>query len=256
MCLSLVDPYSNAFVIESNEIPTVPDLFKEHYMDLTYPELLQQCLKTDIRLSEHDIRTIEKDTRDQAKGRGFFRHRAGRIGVSLSKLACHSNPSLPSQSLIKRICYPDIFKFLTDATKHGCNHEKDAILAYEQKMKLIHDNFVVKDCGMVINKASPWLHEIADFLCSCSCCGEGCGEVKCPYCIEKHDFVEYASKPASCLELVDGVFYLKNDHMYYYQVQQQFFTTKSNYCDFVVCAFDEKNQPVLVHQRIVPDQAH
>ena len=71
MCLSLVDPYSNAFVIESNDIPTVPDLFKENYMNLTYPELLQQCLKADIRLSEHDIRTIEKDTRDQAKGRGF-----------------------------------------------------------------------------------------------------------------------------------------------------------------------------------------
>ena len=45
VCLSLVDPYSNAFVIESNEIPTVPDLFKEHYMDLTYPELFQEMLE-------------------------------------------------------------------------------------------------------------------------------------------------------------------------------------------------------------------
>ena len=44
--------------------------------------------------------------------------------------------------------------------------------------------------------------------------------------------------------------------MYDYQVQQQLFTTKSNYCDFVVCAFDEKNQQVFVHQRIVPDPAH
>ena len=123
-------------------------------------------------------------------------------------------------------------------------------------MKLIHDNSVVRDCGMVLNKASPWLNATADFLCSCSYCRKGCGEVKCPHCIEKHDFVEYASKPASCLELVDGLFYLKNDHIYYYQVQQQLFTTKSNYCDFVVCAFDEKNQPVFVHQRIVPYQAH
>ena len=176
--------------------------------------------------------------------------------ASLIKLACHSNPSLPSRSLIKRICYPDIFKSSTDATKHGCNHEKDAILAYEQKMKLIHDNFVVKDCGMVINKASPWFDATADYLCSCSCCGEGCGDVKCPYCTEQDDFVEYASKPASSLELVDGLFYLKNDRMYYCQVQQQLFTTKSNYCNFVVCAFDEKNQSVFVHQRIVPNQAH
>ena len=38
--------------------------------------------------------------------------------------------------------------------------------------------------------------------------------------------------------------------------KQQLFTTKSNYCDFVVCAFDEKNQPMFMHQRIVPDQAH
>ena len=43
--------------MESNEIPTIPNLFKEHYMDLTYPELFQQCLKTNISLSEHDIRT-------------------------------------------------------------------------------------------------------------------------------------------------------------------------------------------------------
>ena len=76
LCAS-VQPYLNAFVTESNEIQTVPDLFRDHYMDLTYPELLQQCLKTDIRLSEHDIRTIEK-----AKVRGSFRHRAGRIGAS------------------------------------------------------------------------------------------------------------------------------------------------------------------------------
>ena len=42
---------------------------------------------------------------------------------------------------------------------------------------------------------------------------------------------------------VDGLFYLKNGHMYHYQVQQQLFTTKSNYCDFVVCAFDERALP-------------
>ena len=30
----------------------------------------------------------------------------------------------------------------------------------------------------------------------------------------------------------------------------------TTYIHTYVCAFDEKNQPVFVHQRIVPDQAH
>ena len=54
------------------------------------------------------IKKVELDTRSQAKGSGFFRHRAGRIGASVSGAVCHCNLAQPPQSLIKSICYPHL----------------------------------------------------------------------------------------------------------------------------------------------------
>ena len=114
----------------------------------------------------------------------FYWHRAGRIGASQNKAACHTDPPQPSQSLIKAICYPNVFKFSTTVTRHGCKHERLAIKEYEKQMKSEHKNFQVQKCGTFINKEYPFLHAVPDFLCSCDCCGLACGEVKCPFCVD------------------------------------------------------------------------
>ena len=56
-------------------------------------------------LSDEDIKIVEQDTREQAKGAGFFRHRAGRIGASISGAVYHSNIAQSSQSLIKSVIH-------------------------------------------------------------------------------------------------------------------------------------------------------
>jgi len=168
-----------------------------------------------------ELKSIEKDTIKQAKGAGFFRHRAGRIGASVSGTVSHSNLAQPSQSLIKSICYPHLYKVNTKAVKHGCKHEEDAIVTYENEMKKYHVNFVLTRCGIIINKEQQFIHATPDFLTSCDCCGLGCGEVKCPYSIENCDFESYVKKKTACLEKLDnGVFQLERHHNYYYQVQQ------------------------------------
>ncbi|KAI8516539.1 Fibrinogen- domains (FReDs) [Branchiostoma belcheri] len=70
-------------------------------------------------------------------------------------------------------------------------------------------------------KADSQLHtcEVSSFL------GVGCGEVKCPYCLKDIDFHQYVQRRTSCLHL--DKFRLKKDHQYYYQVQQQLFSTGS-----------------------------
>ena len=90
----------------------------------------------------------------------------------------------PSQSLIKTISYQIFFRLSTAATKHGCKHEALAIAVYEKTMKATNANFVVTKCETIINTKYPFLHATPDFLCECDCCGQGCGEVKCPFCIE------------------------------------------------------------------------
>ena len=102
---------------------------------MDYHELLQKCAEVNLDISRESIELIEKDTRAQARDSGFFRHRAGRIGASVSGAAFHSNLSQPPQALIKSICCPNGFKVNTKATRHGCKYEDDAIRAYENEMK-------------------------------------------------------------------------------------------------------------------------
>ena len=105
-------------------------------------------------------------------------------------------------------------------------------------MKKEHINFKIEKCCLMINEEYPWLHATPDFVCSCDCCGEGCVEVEYPLCMEECDFDNYVGKPSSCLEKAsDGNFSVKTNHQYHFQVQQQLFTSKKLYCDFVVCAF-------------------
>ena len=80
-------------------------------------------------------------------------------------------------------------------------------------MKELHTNFKIIRCGLFINDEYPWLHATPDFLCSCYCYGEGCGEVKCPFCIENFDFDNYMKKSSSYLEKdSSGNFNLKTQH--------------------------------------------
>ena len=117
--LSLVHPYSEDFVLKSRTVKTIPDLIDEEYTDIPFNELIKACNQVEVSMTDEDIKIIENDTITQAKGAGFFRHRAGCIGASISKDAAHTDPALPSQSSIKTICYPDLFKFSTAATEHG-----------------------------------------------------------------------------------------------------------------------------------------
>jgi len=57
------------------------------------------------------------------------------------KAACCTDPASPSLSLIKQICYPNNYKFSTEATKWECDHEGVAREAYISEMKRSHSNF-------------------------------------------------------------------------------------------------------------------
>lgn len=257
VALSLIPAYADQFVAQSRTVPVVTDLFNTENLDLNYQELLKLCLSVNLDVTDEQIKQVEKDTRSQAKGPGFFRHRAGRIGASVSGVAFHSNLAQPPQSCIKSVCYPNLYKLNTKAIKHGCKYEEFAIKAYEAKMKSTHKNFLLSRCGLFINKEHPFLHATPDFLTSCDCCGLGCGEVKNPLTLENGDFEKYVTHEHSCLEKKNDKFVLKRTHNYYYQVQQQLFTLpERKHNDFVVCGVDAAGNAHLFTERILPDTHH
>ena len=81
--------------------------------------------------------------------------------------------------------------------------------------------------------------------------------MKCPFCIENCDFESYVSKSLSCLRKdSSGNFWVRKEHEYFYQTQQQLFTVERKYCDFVVCAFDGCGAAKFFHERILPEEQH
>lgn len=162
-----------------------------------------------------------------SNSRGIFSiDTARRIGASVSWTVAHSNPMQPSQSLIKSLRYPHLFKVTSKAISNGKKYEKTALETYVSLMSWTHKDFQVKYCGMIVDKEHPWLHATPDFMASCSCCGDGCREVKCPYSIKNGDFQAYISKKSSCLEMVKGKLRLRRNQ-YYYQAQQHLNITNS-----------------------------
>ncbi len=90
-------------------------------------DLLKNCLNVKLDVTEEHANLIEKETITHIKGNAFYQNRAGRIRASKCYAACHTDPVLPSQSLINTVCYPDIFRFSSAATRHGYEHEDKAI---------------------------------------------------------------------------------------------------------------------------------
>ena len=68
-------------------------------------------------MTEEQATALERLTRDQAKSKTWFKHRAGRVTASRFKAACSTDPHQPAQSLIKSICYPEAYKFTVAATR-------------------------------------------------------------------------------------------------------------------------------------------
>lgn len=163
--------------------------------------MLEKCGEVRVPLSDSDIDLVEHDTREQSHGAAFFKHRAGRVGASTSYSVAHTNPAQPSISLINNICYPQLFRAKSKAINHGIKNESKAIDAYKSLMSADHKDFALEKCGVFIDKEHPWMHATPDFLCSCSCCGKGCGEVKCPYSIDDCDFDSYTARKSRWKDL-------------------------------------------------------
>ena len=69
-----------------------------------------------------------------------------------------TNPSKPSPSLVKSICYPDhMNRFTKAACKYGFQHEEIAWNEYANKMSKIHANFEISKSGLIIHLMYPFM---------------------------------------------------------------------------------------------------
>ena len=255
--LSLVPEYAHNYTPKStmaNYPKPLQSLHEPKFLQLSYVDLLSACKEVDLQVTTEMVLGVESCTRNQSRSKLWFKYQAGRITASKMKAVCRTNPALPSQSLIKSICYPEALRFTTSATCWGCEHEKSARDFYKKTLQEKHDDFSVADSGLVLNPDWPFLGASPDGTVSCACCGKGVLEIKCPYCHRFDEVDKVATEKQSCLVMgSDGNLHLDHSHAYYYQVQTQIFMCKAEYCDFCVCTFPQGSQPSLHIERVPPD---
>ena len=126
----------------------------------------------EIKVSAEQARAVELATHEQSNSKLWYRFRAGRITASKMKTACCTDPTLPSQTLIKTVCYPESYKFSLSATVWGCQHEKYARDIFVDKLKDKHENVKLYEVGFFINPNVPFIGASPDGMVTCDCCGD------------------------------------------------------------------------------------
>ena len=145
--LANVPPYCEAYILASldQDLPVVlSELHRKEYLSLEYRSLLQLASETEVHITGDQAKAVEAKTRDQTKSRIWFRMRAGRITASKFKGACCTDPANPSKSLILSVCYPEVYRFSSEATKWGCHHEQLALEIYSHRSE--HENVKISKC--------------------------------------------------------------------------------------------------------------
>lgn len=177
---------------------------------------------------------VESETQEQAKSGKWFAVRAGRVTASNAKQVCRTSTTNPSQSLLRKICYPEDVQFWSPQTAWGKQHEAQAMQAYASVCKDIHANFQCKKSGLHISVEHPYLAASPDGMINCTCCGEGVVEIKCPFNGREESARELTASKTSCISLIGDKVVLKKDHQYYYQIQMQMVACDVKYGDFVL----------------------
>ena len=252
--LSLIPQHAHDFVPKST-LPTFPkpllSLYQPSFTQLDFADLISASAKAyeQLYLTTEMAEAVEKETRLQSHSKLWYKFRAGRVTASKMKSVCRTSTDRPSKSLLLSICYPELFRFTTAATRWGCTHERSARDCYKGFREKAHSHFSLLDSGLVLNPEWPFLGASPDGTVHCDCCGSGVVEIKCPYC-HRHDS---ALENQSCLVDNGDRLQLDRSHAYYYQVQTQIFVSNVDYCDFCVCTFPSGSEPSLHIERILPD---
>ncbi|KAJ8306827.1 hypothetical protein KUTeg_008811 [Tegillarca granosa] len=211
--------------------------------DLVFPKdspvsLRQQFTTETNFMSQADCITLEENTRGQSDNPLWKSARKHRL--TSSKFGAIIKRKHITTKFIDSLLNPKDFS--SKQTSWGKRNEKNAIAAYIAKT-----GNHVHECGLVVNGQIPFLGASPDGKI-CENGTTGIIETKCPFSAKEMTIDQACEIQTFCVELRDGQKCLKDDHIYYYQVQGQLMITGASFCDFVVWTPND-----LLIQRILPN---
>ena len=205
---------------------------------------ITEIIKFLPKYSKDDINKIEMHTRGQHQNDEWKNIRHGRITASnfypvftkVNTIVKNVEKNIDCNFLISSILGYNSVNSNIKSLKHGRETEPETIAEYIKDYKKSHQNVLTYSCGIFIDCENCYLGASPDLIVSCSCCGEGLLEVKCPMippCNTCNGFCR-CKLPDFLVLSEDGVFQLKKNHRYYVQVQGQLAICNRKRCDFFV----------------------
>ena len=211
--------------------PTILSLFKPNYKTLSEDELHEECQRLfneELSITPEESYFLFNSTKLQSKSLIWHQQRLGRLTASSFGAICKTSLEKPSKTVVNTILGKKSFT-RTEAMTWGIEHENIALNAYKKQLESSHVSFEVDAGGLLVNPLAPHLGASADGYVSCSCCGLGVVEIKCPFSVR-----DSSPNNASFLDKIqNGHIRLSRKHNYYYQIQGQMLITERSYGDFV-----------------------
>ena len=215
----------------ARELPaTIASLFNPRYKDLDHRDLLKECEQVfkSLSVSPAEAEYLTQSTVLQSSSAVWYTQRKGRIIASNFGAVCHTSITQPSSSLVEKITQrcsvPKVPPLIW-----GLENESKAMKEYALLSKQHHRDFELKNKYWPTHKykVPSLIGATPDGLISCSCCGQGVLEIKCPFSIRN------ASPYTAAYLETTGSGRLKRSHDYHYQVQGQLGLLERGFCDFV-----------------------
>ncbi|ELU03665.1 hypothetical protein CAPTEDRAFT_202368 [Capitella teleta] len=166
---------------ESDVPSPLSTLYDPSAKDLSPEDLSARCgfVSRNLRLASDQVSALEEVTRTQAESRTWHVHRIGRVTASIVHKMCSGCPDREKLKTVMR--YASFSLSHVPAVKWGREKENTARLQYEQQMQVLHQDFHLRQTGLLVKEDEPFLAASPDGVFECECCGQGTLEIKCPY---------------------------------------------------------------------------
>ncbi|XP_021379090.1 uncharacterized protein LOC110466710 [Mizuhopecten yessoensis] len=190
-------------------------------------------------LASDDVQSIQEATTGQSDNHRWTEMRKGRITASNfhavdtkvcsyeKKVECDVKP------LIKNIMGYTTVNPNVKSLKYGREMEPVAKKDFLKLYCKHHRSVIYSECGLFVDKRHPFLGASPDLLLSCSCCGEGLLEIKCPMVKKCEVCSSFCTcNLPNCLTKTNPPTLKKLG--YYAQIQGQMALTNRKWCVFFV----------------------
>ena len=167
----------------SDSLPvSLMEYFSQHCMNITNEDVIKKAeqLFYQLNVTQEQCDAIELTTRRQRESDTWYNQCQGRLTASSFHSVLNMESKTDPTTFLQRVLMKEDLSHIP-AINWGIKNQETARQEYTREMSQRHDDFKCTTAGLVVNPQYPHLGATPDGFVSCTCCGDGLVEIKCPF---------------------------------------------------------------------------